>query len=180
MTPSFLIVNLSTHGSELRIYSYGLQYDHIMKAQKNVFFRYFYSRRRSIHKMHSEEVYTVFQNYANVLYLVVANIGIEWTYVYSRPLDFFPKSCPLWVFFMYWCLQTLNNKNGGNNQRSFWLRFRLQNETEIVNMSLSFRFILWLWYSGGHQGLLASCYQTIWVTNIHVIWVTNIHVTSLQ
>lgn len=162
MTPSFLIGNLSTHGSELRICSYGLQYDHIMKAQKknvNIFFGTF-------------TVYTVFQNYANVLYLVVANIGIEWTYVYSRPLDFFPKSCPLWVFFMYWCLQTLNNKNGGNNQRSFWLRFRLQNETEIVNMSLSFRFILWLWYSGGHQGMLASCYQTIWVTNIHV--------TSLQ
>lgn len=87
-------------------------------------------------------------------------------------LIFSQNLVPSGFFFMYWCLQTLNNKNGGNNQRSFWLRFRLQNETEIVNMSLSFRFILWLWYSGGHQGLLASCYQTIWVTNIHV--------TSLQ
>lgn len=87
-------------------------------------------------------------------------------------LIFSPNLVPSGFFFMYWCLQTLNNKNGGNNQRSFWLRFRLQNESEIVNMSLSFRFILWLWYSGGHQGLLASCYQTIWVTNIHV--------TSLQ
>lgn len=87
-------------------------------------------------------------------------------------LIFSPNLVLSGFFFMYWCLQTLNNKNGGNNQRSFWLRFRLQNETEIVNMSLSFRFILLLWYSGGHQGLLASCYQTIWVTNIHV--------TSLQ
>lgn len=87
-------------------------------------------------------------------------------------LIFSQNLVPSGFFFMYWCLQTLNNKNGGNNQRIFWLRFRLQNETEIVNMSLSFRFILWLWYSGGHQGLSASCYQTIWVTNIHV--------TSLQ
>lgn len=40
-------------------------------------------------------------------------------------LIFSPKLVPSGFFFMYWCLQTLNNKNGGNNQRSFWLRFRL-------------------------------------------------------
>lgn len=40
-------------------------------------------------------------------------------------LIFSPNLVPSGFFFMYWCLQTLNNKNGGNNQRSFWLRFRL-------------------------------------------------------
>lgn len=174
MTPSFLIVNLSTHGSELRICSYGLQYDHIMKAQKNVniFFGTFTVvgdqfikciLKKSILSSKIMPMFCIW--WWRILVLS------EHMYILGH-LIFSPNLVPSGFFFMYWCLQTLNNKNGGNNQRSFWLRFRLQNETEIVNMSLSFRFILWLWYSGGHQGLLASCYQTIWVTNIHV--------TSLQ
>lgn len=175
MTPSFLIVNLSTHGSELRICSYVLQYDHIMKAQKNVniFFGTFTVVRDQFIKcilkksILSSKIMPMF-----CIWWWRTLVLSEHMYILGH-LIFSPKLVPSGVFFyMYWCLQALNNKNGGNNQRSFWLRFRLQNETEIVNMSLSFRFILLLWYSGGHQGLLASCYQTIWVTNIHV--------TSLQ
>lgn len=174
MTPSFLFVNLSTHGSELRICSYGLQYDHIMKAQKMwIFFFGTFTvagdqfikciLKKSILSSKIMPMFCIW--WWRILVLS------EHMYILGH-LIFCPNPVPSGVFFMYWCLQTLNNKNGGNNQRSFWLRFRLQNESEIVNMSLSFRFILWLWYSGGHQGLLASCYQTIWVTNIHV--------TSLQ
>lgn len=162
MTPSFLIVNLSTHGSELRICSYGLQYDHIMKAHKKMWI-FFSVLLQSILSSKIMPMFCIW--WWRILVLS------EHMYILGH-LIFSPNLVPSGFFFMYWCLQTLNNKNGGNNQRSFWLRFRLQNETETVNMSLSFRFILWLWYSGGHQGLLASCYQTIWVTNIHV--------TSLQ
>lgn len=60
-------------------------------------------------------------------------------------LIFSPNLVLSGFFFMYWCLHTLNNKNGGNNQRSFWLRFRLLNESETVNICLSLHYCNKIW-----------------------------------
>lgn len=127
MTPSFLIVNLSTHGSELRICSYGLQYDHIMKTQKKKC-EYFFGTftvvgdqfikcilKKSILSSKIMPMFCIW--WWRILVLS------EHMYILGH-LIFSPKLVPSGFCFMYWCLQTLNNKNGGNNQRSFWLRFR--------------------------------------------------------